>query len=277
MRSKNLITMRENTKKLENEFASSLFQLGNRLGDGLPAELAFGRVAEIMRDTTSGNFFKIVSMNISKLGMSVKEAIFNEKSGAILFFPSSIIQSSMKVLVQSIKKGPQVAAQSLVNVSRYIKEIHRVNERLRDLLADVISSMKSQLAFIAPAIAGVVVGITSMVTTILGKLGAQMGNMQAEAGAAATGGIGGITGMFGDGMPTYYFQIIIGIYVVEIVYILTVLANGVENGSDDLNEQYLIGQNLIKSTLLYVFISLVVTLLFNFVATMVLEANLTGM
>ncbi len=277
MRSKNLIKIRENTKKLENEFASSLFQLGNRLGDGLPAELAFGRVAEIMRDTTSGNFFKIVSMNISKLGMSVKEAIFNEKSGAILFFPSSIIQSSMKVLVQSIKKGPQVAAQSLVNVSRYIKEIHRVNERLRDLLADVISSMKSQLAFIAPAIAGVVVGITSMVTTILGKLGAQMGNMQAEAGAAATGGIGGITGMFGDGMPTYYFQIIIGIYVVEIVYILTVLANGVENGSDDLNEQYLIGQNLIKSTLLYVFISLVVTLLFNFVATMVLEANLTGM
>jgi len=277
MRSKNLITMRENTKKLENEFASSLFQLGNRLGDGLPAELAFGRVAEIMRDTTSGNFFKIVSMNISKLGMSVKEAIFNEKSGAILFFPSSTIQSSMKVLIQSIKKGPQVAAQSLVNVSRYIKEIHRVNERLRDLLADVISSMKSQLAFIAPAIAGVVVGITSMVTTILGKLGAQMGNMQAEAGAAATGGIGGITGMFGDGMPTYYFQIIIGIYVVEIVYILTVLANGVENGSDDLNEQYLIGQNLIKSTLLYVFISLVVTLLFNFVATMVLEANLTGM
>jgi len=276
MRSKNLIKIRENTKKLENEFASSLFQLGNRLGDGLPAELAFGRVAEIMRDTISGNFFKIVSMNISKLGMSVKEAIFNEKSGAILFFPSSIIQSSMKVLVQSIKKGPQVAAQSLVNVSRYIKEIHRVNERLRDLLADVISSMKSQLAFIAPAIAGVVVGITSMVTTIIGKLGTQMGNMQANSGATTTG-VGNISGMFGDGMPTFYFQIIIGIYVVEIVYILTVLANGVENGSDDLNEQYLIGQNLIKSTLLYVFISLVVTLLFNFVATMVLEANLTGM
>ncbi len=26
------------TKKLEDEFASALFQLGNRLGDGLPAE-----------------------------------------------------------------------------------------------------------------------------------------------------------------------------------------------------------------------------------------------
>jgi len=133
------------------------------------------------------------------------------------------------------------------------------------LLADVISSMKSQLSFIAPAIAGVVVGITSMVTTILGKLGTQMQSMQAESGAGI-GGAGGMAGMFGDGMPTYYFQIIVGIYVVEIIYILTILANGIENGSDKLNEQYLIGQNMIKSTLLYVFIAFVVTLLFNFVA-----------
>ena len=264
LRSKNLIEIRENTKKLENEFASALFQLGNRLGDGLPAEIAFSRVAEVMTGTTSGNFFRIVSMNISKLGMSVKDAIFNNKSGAILYFPSNIIQSSMKVLLQGIKKGPVIAAQALVNVSRYIKEIHRVNERLRDLLADVISSIKSQISFIAPAIAGVVVGITSMVTTILGKLGTQMQTMQAESGAAA--GVGGMAGMFGDGMPTYYFQIIVGIYMVEIIYTMTILANGIENGSDKLNEQYLIGQNMIKSTLLYIFVALIVTLLFNFVA-----------
>ncbi len=266
LRSKNLIEIRENTKKLENEFASALFQLGNRLGDGLPAEIAFSRVAEVMRGTTSGNFFRIVSMNISKLGMSVKEAIFNKKSGAILYFPSNIIQSSMKVLLQSIKKGPLIAAQALVNVSRYIKEIHRVNERLRDLLADVISSMKSQISFIAPAIAGVVVGIASMVTTILGKLGTQMQAMQSESGAVGAAGVGGMVGMFGDGMPTYFFQIIVGIYMVEIIYTMTILANGVENGSDRLNEQYLIGQNMIKSTILYVFVALIVTLLFNFVA-----------
>lgn len=272
LRSKNLIEIREDTKKLENEFSSALFQLGNRLGDGLPAEIAFSKVTEIMRDTTSGNFFKIVSMNISKLGMSVKEAIFNEKSGAILFFPSNIIQSSMKVLIQSIKKGPQVAAQSLVNVSRYIKEIHRVNERLRDLLADIISSMKSQLSFIAPAIAGVVVGITSMVTTIIQKLGVSMETL-AEESAGPAGASMGVMGMFGDGIPTYFFQIVVGIYVVQIIYILTVLANGIENGSDSLNEQYLIGQNLIKGILLYIFIAFVVTILFNFVATVVLEAS----
>ncbi len=275
IRSKNLIKIREQTKKLENEFASALFQLGNRLGDGIPAEIAFSKVADVMRDTTSGSFFQVVNMNITKLGMGVKEAIFNEKSGAILFYPSNIIESSMKVLIQAIKKGPMVAAQALTNVSRYIKEIHRVDERLKDLLADVISSMKSQISFMAPAIAGVVVGITSMVTTILQKLGTQVGDLAAESGDAAMGA-GGMESMFGDGMPTYYFQIIVGLYVVQIVYILTILANGVENGSDSLNERYLIGQNLIKSTILYIFIAFIVTLFFNFVATTVLEAGFAG-
>jgi len=54
--------------------------------------------------------------------------------------------------------------------------------------------------------------------------------------------------------------------MVEIIYTMTILANGIENGSDKLNEQYLIGQNMIKSTLLYIFVALIVTLLFNFVA-----------
>ncbi len=101
---KNLIEIKENTNKLEKEFAGSLFQLGNRVGDGMPVELAFGKVAENMQGTQTGNFFRVVSINIRKLGMDVKEAIFNEDRGAIVYFPSSLIESSMKVLIESSKK-----------------------------------------------------------------------------------------------------------------------------------------------------------------------------
>jgi len=86
LRSKNLLKIRENTKKLEDEFASSLFQLGNRLGDGLPAEIAFQKVANVMGDSTSGRFFRLVATNIAKMGMSVKEAIFNPQVGICNFF-----------------------------------------------------------------------------------------------------------------------------------------------------------------------------------------------
>ena len=275
LKSKNVIKIRNNVKKLESEFASALFQLGNRLGDGLPAEIAFSKVSAIMKDTISGQFFDLVSSNISRLGMSVKDAIFDPKSGALIYFPSNLIESSMKVLVQSVKKGSKISAQALTNISRYIKEIHTVNERLRDLMSDIISSMKSQINFLSPAISGIVVGITAMITTILGKLSIVLPKVAESSGGEGMGGAGNFLQLFGDGIPTYYFQIVVGIYVVELVYILTVLSNGIENGSDKLGERYALGQNLVRSTLLYAILAGIVTLLFNIIAGTIMSNTLS--
>jgi hypothetical protein len=274
MKTKKLIKVRETTMRLEQEFASSLFQLSNRLGDGLPAEIAFGKVADVMRDTVSGNFFSIVSMNIKKLGMGVKQAIFDEKTGALTYYPSNLIESSMKVLIESITKGPLIASRALSSISQYIKEIHQVNERLKDLLSDIISSMKSQISFLTPAISGIVVGITAMITTVLGKLGPLLKNASETQGA--TGGAGGLLSLFSDTIPTYYFQIIVGLYVVEIVYILSILTNGIENGTDKLNEEYTIGSSLTKSVILYSFISLVVMILFNVIASTIIGKTMVS-
>jgi hypothetical protein len=264
VRSRKLIAVRNETKALEQEFAGAIFQLGNRLGDGVPAELAFSKVAEVMAGTKSGEFFRIVAVNVQKMGMSVEQAIFDQKRGAILLFPSPIIESSMKVLVESSRKGPLEASQSLITMSQYIKEIHRVEERLRDLMADVISSMKSQIGFLTPAIAGIVVGITSMITTILGALNMQLGAF--GSGSAELGSLGGLAQTLGIGLPTFVFQAIVGIYVVQITWILAYLVNGIENGRDKLNEEYEQGRGLRMATILYVGISFVVTLLFNFIA-----------
>src|SRR3989344_4276448 len=57
MRTRKLILIREETKKLELEFSSGLFQLGNRVGDNIPVEVAFGEVAASMQGTPTGNFF----------------------------------------------------------------------------------------------------------------------------------------------------------------------------------------------------------------------------
>ncbi|MCX6711237.1 MAG: hypothetical protein NTZ02_04085 [Candidatus Woesearchaeota archaeon] len=274
IKSKNMVKIRENAKKLEDEFASALFQLGNRVGDGLPIEIACGKVADIMKGTASGSFFELVSINIRKLGMGISQAIFDKRAGALTRFPSSMIESSMKVLIESAKKGPLVVSQSLMNVSEYIKQIHRVDERLKDLLADIISSMKSQISFLTPAISGIVIGITSMITMILGKLAIQMRQMQESGGETGLGGIGGMMGLISDGIPPYYFQLIVGIYLVEITYILIVISNGIENGADSLGEKYSIGKELPKSVILYVVISLVVTLLFNLVASKIMLTTL---
>lgn len=268
LKSENLVKLRESSKKMEQEFATALFQLGNRLADGIPAELAFDRVAETMDGTVSGEFFRTVSTNINKLGMSVGEAVFNPQYGAIVYFPSKLIESSMKVLVESSKKGPLIASSAVINVSRYIKEMHKVDERLKDLLSEVMSSMNAQVKFLSPVISGVVVGITAMITTILGKLS---GSTSSLSGAEGAGAASALQDMFGDGMPTYFFQAFVGIYIVELIYILSILINGINNGVDKLGEQDTLGKNLIKGTMMYCGIAFAVILIFNLIANSILK------
>ncbi|MBI4141258.1 hypothetical protein HY485_05470 [Candidatus Woesearchaeota archaeon] len=258
LRTTNVIKIRERTKKLEDEFASALFQLGNRLGDGLPAEIAFPKVADVTKGTASGYFFQLVSQKLA-LGAGLQDAV----NDAVTFFPSNVIRSSMRVLVESIKKGPATAAQALLNISRYIKEIHQVNERLKDLLADIISDMRSQITFLTPVIAGIVIGITSMITFILSALAGNITNL----GETGGGTFSDVAQFFGDGIPTYYFQIVVGIYVFQLSFILTIIANGIENGADKLNERYMLGKNTIQSTTTYAILAIVVILLFNTIAS----------
>lgn len=270
LRSKNVIKIREKTRALEEEFSSALFQLGNRLGDGLPAELAFGKVAQTMQGTVSGEFFSVAEQNITKLGMGLEQSLFDRRVGAVVTFPSNVIESSMKVLAESIKKGPRIAAQALLSMSRYIQEIHHVEERLKDLMEEVITSMKSQIKFLTPAIAGIVIGITSMISAILTRLNSKLTEISTQ-GVGTENPMGDMLSIFGIGMPTFYFQIVVGIYIVQIVYILSVLSNGIENGADKLAERYELGKNLINSTLLYCVLAGLVMLGFNLFAASILS------
>jgi len=264
-RSKNVIKIRNESKKLESEFSSALFHLGNRMADGVPPEIAFGKMAKSLKDTPSGDFFSKVYYNITRLGKNLEGAIFDPKIGAIISVPSNIIISSMKVLVQSAKKGPKVSALAMMDVGEYIKQIHRVDERIKDLMAETISSMNAQIKGLAPGIAAVIVAITTMITFILGRL--EIAGETAE-GLQQAGGIGAI--FTGGGVPTYHFQIIVGLYIVQLIFIMTQLANTIQNGSDKLNEEYEEGKNLIRSTLIYSLIAMVVMFIFNSLAGVIL-------
>lgn len=273
LKTKNIIKIREQSKSLELEFSAALFQLGNRIGDGVPAEIAFGRVSELMKGTVSGKFFALVHINITRLGMSVEQAIFDHQKGALKFYPSDLIESSMKVLVESSKKGPLVASQALTNVADYIQRMHSVDERLKDLMGDVVSSMNSQVRFLTPVISGVVIGITSMITNILGTLSEKVQTVSSGTAGAGVAG-NSILDMFGTGIPTYQFQIVVGLYVIQLAYVLSVLANGIENGPDKVGRESMIGKNMIGASILYTVLAFAIILLFNIAAQGIMQNSL---
>jgi len=260
IKTKELIRSREQYKEVEKEFTSSLFQLGNRMGDGLPAEIAFSKVSESTKGTSTEGFFKIVNENIHQLGMSLEQALFNPKRGAVIFFPSQLIATSMKILVETVKKGLEVAARSLMSISEYVKNVRKIDERLDDLLADIISDMKSNMTFLAPLLAGIIVGLSGMIASILGSLSAMLESGD-FGGAEAIAGIGGLQrlgGMFDmtKMISTYWLQIAVGLYIIEIVFILTATLVTIKSGRDKLQTTSETGKNLKISILLYFVVAL---------------------
>ena len=258
-KTKELMKTRNDTNVLEEEFTNTMFQLGNRLGDGIPAEIAFAKVAESTRGQKTEGFFALVNQNIQQLGMSLEKAIFDPKRGAIIYYPSALISTSMRILVESVKKGLKVAAQSLMSISEYVKNIQKINQRLHDLLAEIVSDMKSNMTFLAPLLAGIVVGLSSMITIILSKL-QSMQSVAGEGGAVSgLGNIQQITSLFNvsEMIPPYFLQISVGIYLIEIIFILTAALVTVESGKDLLKEKSDLSKNLKSGILLYLATALI--------------------
>ena len=263
-----LIKERNKTKQLEREFNNSLFQLGNRIGNGLPPELAFGRVAESSTGLITEDFFRKVNYNIRQGGMSVEKAVFDPRRGAISYYPSELIATSMRVLIESSKKGLKIAAISLMSISQYVKNIQKITQRLRDMLAEIISDMRSNMTFLAPLLSGIVIGLAAMITSILTKL-----NISGLGGdTAGLGNFQNLLSIFDISkmIPPYYLQIAIGIYLIEIIFILTNTLVTIDAGEDKLQKTNETGRNLQKGIALYVITGLLATLALFFLSSVVI-------
>jgi len=267
-KTKELIKEREKTKQLEMEFNNSLFQLGNRMGNGMPPELVFGRVAESSKGLMTEDFFRRVNYNIKQMGMSVEKAIFDLRRGAINYYPSDLIATSMKILVESSKKGLKIAAVGLMSISEYVKNIQKITNRLKDMLAEIISDMKNNMTFLAPLLSGVVVGLSAMITSILNKL--KLGELETTtAGGFDLEALSGILDIL-KMIPPYYLQIAIGVYLVEMIFILTGTLVTINSGEDKLEKTNKTGKNLKAGVLLYFITALLSTLALFILTSIVL-------
>ena len=140
------------------------------------------------------------------------------------------------------------------------------------MLAEVASDMKSNMSFLAPLLSGVVVGLAAMITAILTRL--DIPALSAE-GASSLGGLADVIKLFDVSVmiPPYFLQIIVGIYLIQIVFILTRTLVTIDSGEDKLARTNETGKNLIKSLILFFFTALFATIAL-FILTSVVLGNI---
>ncbi|MEM5778777.1 MAG: hypothetical protein QXD43_06125 [Candidatus Aenigmatarchaeota archaeon] len=266
--------VRKDVERIENEFATALFQLGNAISGGAPLESAIDKAKANLKELKIADMFDIISLNMKKFGYTFEEALFNKNVGALWYYPSKLIHSIMQTVIQSARKNIRTAASSMVTISRYLKDVHEVKEEIEDILGETTSSMKFLAMFLAPMVAGVTVTLAVVILQILQKLGAAMQSITAAAGNLNTyqtfllvpwamGGTLPITA------PA--FQIIVGIYMIETGVLLSIFLNGIAYGEDPVGMRQSIWYTLFAAILIYIIAWIITYSMFGGAITSILE------
>lgn len=248
--------IRNDIERIESEFSEALFQLGNRIAGGTPIEVAIDKASENLKNMKIAEFFWNISANMKKLGMSFEQALFDKEYGAVWSYPSRLIKSVMRAIVQSSEKGVRVASMSMLTVSRYLKGMHEVKEEINEILGETVSSMKFLALILAPIVSGVVVTMAVVIMRILSSLCGQIGELASE---VETGGFSSFVfcGGWGQGTATPpisagSFQLIVGLYMLETIILLSFFINRIEYGDDAVGLRNIIATIVIFATIMYV-------------------------
>jgi len=168
--SRSRLKLREEIRNMEEEFSQVLYQIGNSIYNGIPLETAIERSVKEIGDLKIKNFFSIMLRNIRRLGMSFKQSIFDPTYGAIVFYPSYLIESVMKTVADASRKSIYSAAKIMISISKYLKILRKLEERIKELLEDVVSSLKLQAYALTPIVSGIIVTLSTVVINIINKL-----------------------------------------------------------------------------------------------------------
>ena len=262
------MSIRNHIKDTEKEFSSALYQLGNIMNQGQPFEIAVTRAAEIMSTSVMRPFLVAIARNIQQLGMPLHSAVYDPEYGALRYCPSDLVANVLEIVLDSTKRGVRIAATTTMNIATYLDNIEEVATEIEGLLSESMSSMKFQAYLLAPVVCGIIVGLSQMITGILAGVGQKVD----EGGLGGQMSGGGMGGAFSaeNAVPPDRLQLIVGIYIVQLLSILGYFCALLESGPNDTVAMYQsIGQTVLIGTIVYSAVCIVTTLVFAGMATFV--------
>jgi len=243
-------------QKTEGEFELALFQLGNRIAGGIPTEVAIEDSIKDLKDLKISDLFRLTLRNIRSLGMTFEQALFHKKWGSLRYYPSMLIRNVMYTITDTAKKGVKYASESMMRISKYLKNIRETQEYIREMLSETISSMKFQAYFLTPIITGLIVSMSDIIIQVL----SQLSKFLESAGFAADNPLlPNVMGIFGDintVISPELFQLIVGIYLIEVIFILGMFTTRIGQGEDKTAIRNNVAKMMIVGVVLYFIVAL---------------------
>jgi Flp pilus assembly protein TadB len=257
----------EHLEEIESQFPTALFQLGNKISGGTPIELALDQAADSTSDLEISELFRSASDNVKNMGMTFEDAVFDEEYGSLRKFPSQMIQTVMRAILESSEKGTKMASMAMTTISRYLDNIHRTQEQLNDLLEETTTTIQMLAYLLAPIVSGVAVGMSQTIITAMYQLSSSFSEIQGQIGQQqSAGGVGGFSGILGNldsAIPPEALQFVVGLYLIQLLHILGHFYMKIRHGENVTYRNMFIGKILISGMIIYSVALILISVIFG--------------
>jgi hypothetical protein len=232
--------IRDDIKQIETEFSDALYILGKRISEEKSPEESFLYAADTMQGSKIAEVFAKTGYNLTAMHSDIKDAMFNPEYGSLNHVYSDRVKAIMRLFVEGIRKSQKAVSISIIRIADHLKELQAVEKKIKDMLFTLTSTLRSTVAVFAPLIGGVTLAITKLISNILGGLSEKI-----PAGdiSDSTGVISSISDSFTiENIRPEYFVLVIGIYIIELVFLLVRFTNGIDEGDDKSMYMYSLGR-----------------------------------
>lgn len=232
--------VRDDIKQIEKEFGDALYILGKRIGEEKSPEESFMYTATTMEGSKIAEVFSQTGFNLTAMHTNIRDAMFSPEYGSLKHVYSNRVKAIMKLFVEGIQKSQRAVSISIIRIADHLKELQEVENKIKDTLYSLTSTLRSTAAVFAPLIAGVTLAITKLITTIIQSI---QGKLPTESVMGGSNMLSNITESFTlENVRPEYFALVVGIYIIELVFLITRFTNGIDEGDDKAEYMYSLGK-----------------------------------
>jgi hypothetical protein len=242
--------IRDEIKQMESEFSDALYILGKRISEEKSPEESFIYTAKTMEGSQIATIFSKTGYNLTALHSNLRDSMFNSEYGSLKDVHSDRIKAIMRLFVEGIQKSQKAVSISIVRIADHLKELQAVEKKINDTLFMLTSTLRSTVTVFAPLIGGITLSITKLISNILDDLSGKISTFSGLSTSSYS--MPGITNTFSiENIRTEYFVLVIGIYILELVFLLTRFTNGIDEGDDKALYMYSLGKVLPVSIIVF--------------------------
>jgi len=253
--------IRDDIKQIEKEFGDALYILGKRISEEKSPEESFVYTAKTMEGSKISEVFNQTAYNLTAMHTNIKDSLFNSEYGSLKHVYSDRIRAIMKLFVEGIQKSQKAVSISIIRIADHLKELQQVENRIKDSLYSLTSTLRSTSAVFAPLIAGVTLAITKLITTIIESMS---GKLSSDVLGGSNSVLYSVANSFTlENIRPEFFTLVVGIYIIELVFLLTRFTNGIDEGDDKVEYMYMLGRVLPTATLVLTVTVVVSQILFS--------------